>query len=152
MEIVNLHYSQSMISVTPFIAIDEDEIILDFIRASGPGGQNVNKVATAVQLRFDVKHSPNLPDDVRARLVSYAGRRMTDDGVLIIEAKRFRTQDRNRQDALDRLISLVRKAAKKPTPRIQTRPSTASKKRKLAAKRHRSRIKQMRRPVGWDNE
>jgi ribosome-associated protein len=151
-KIANLRYTQNMICVTPLIAIDEDEITLDFIRASGPGGQNVNKVATAVQLRFDVKHSPNLPDDVRARLVSYAGRRMTDDGVLIIEAKRFRTQDRNRQDALDRLISLVRKAAEKPTPRIKTRPSTASKKRKLAAKRHRSRIKQMRRPVGWDNE
>ena len=141
-----------MICVTPLIAIDEDEITLDFIRASGPGGQNVNKVATAVQLRFDVKHSPNLPDDVRARLVSYAGRKMTDDGVLIIEAKRFRTQDRNRQDALHRLISLVRKAAEKPKPRIQTRPSTASKRRKLAAKRHRSRIKQMRRPAGWDSE
>ena len=141
-----------MICITPLIAIDEDEITLDFIRASGPGGQNVNKVATAVQLRFDVKHSPNLPDDVRARLVSHAGRRITDDGVLIIEAKRFRTQDRNRQDALNRLISLVRKAAEKPKPRIETRPSTASKKRKLAAKRRRSRIKQMRRPVGWDNE
>jgi ribosome-associated protein len=129
--------------------------------SSGPLGLDIkaklnrcgpNKVATAVQLRFNVKHSPNLPDEVRARLVSYAGRRMTDDGVLIIEAKRFRTQDRNRQDALDRLISLVRKAAEKPKPRIKTRPSTASKKRKLAAKRHRSRIKQMRRPAGWDSE
>ena len=141
-----------MIYITPLIAIDEDEITLDFIRASGPGGQHVNKVATAVQLRFDVKHSPNLPDDVRARLVSYAGKRMTGDGVLIIEARRFRTQERNRQDALNRLISLVRKAAEKPLPRIQTRPSAASKKRKLAAKRHRSRIKQMRSPVCWDNE
>jgi len=141
-----------MISVTPLIAIDEDEITLDFIRASGPGGQNVNKVATAVQLRFDVKHSPNLPDDVRARLVSLGGRRITDEGILIIEAKRFRTQDRNRQDALDRLMALVRKAAERPKPRIKTKPSTASKKRKLEAKRHRSRIKQMRRPVGRDND
>ena len=140
------------ISVTPLIAIDEDEITLDFIRASGPGGQNVNKVATAVQLRFDVKHSPNLPDDVRARLVSLGGRRITDDGILVIEAKRFRTQDRNRQDALDRLMALVRKAAERPKPRIKTKPSTASKKRKLEAKRHRSRIKQMRRPVGRDND
>jgi ribosome-associated protein len=141
-----------MISVTPLIAIDEDEITLDFIRASGPGGQNVNKVATAVQLRFDVTHSPNLPDDVRARLVSLGGRRITDDGILIIKAKRFRTQDRNRQDALDRLMALVRKAAERPKPRIKTRPSTASKKRKLEAKRHRSRIKQMRRPVRRDND
>jgi len=140
------------ISVTPLIAIDEDEITLDFIRASGPGGQNVNKVATAVQLRFDVKHSPNLPDDVRARLVLLGGRRITDDGILIIEAKRFRTQDRNRQDALDRLMALVRKAAEKSRPRIKTKPSIASKKRKLEAKRHRSRIKQMRRPVGRDND
>jgi len=144
--------SMLMISVTPLIAIDEDEITLDFIRASGPGGQNVNKVATAVQLRFDVKHSPNLPDDVRARLVSLGGRRITDDGILVIEAKRFRTQDRNRQDALDRLMALVRKAAERPKPRIKTKPSTASKKRKLEAKRHRSRIKQMRRPVGRDND
>jgi ribosome-associated protein len=141
-----------MISITPSIAIDEDEIALDFIRASGPGGQNVNKVATAVQLRFDVKHSLNLPEDVRDRLISHAGRKVTGEGVLIIEAKRFRTQDRNRQDALDRLITLVRKAAEKPKPRIKTRPSTASKEQKIAAKRHRSRIKQMRRPVGWDKE
>ncbi|MGD8758528.1 MAG: alternative ribosome rescue aminoacyl-tRNA hydrolase ArfB [Deltaproteobacteria bacterium] len=141
-----------MISVTPLIAINEDEITLDFIRASGPGGQNVNKVATAVQLRFDVKHSPSLPNDVRARLVSLGGRKITDDGMLIIEAKRFRTQDRNRQDALDRLMALVRKAAERPKPRIKTKPSSASKKRKLEAKRHRSRIKQMRRPVGRDND
>jgi ribosome-associated protein len=141
-----------MISVTPLIAINEDEITLDFIRASGPGGQNVNKVATAVQLRFDVKHSPSLPNDVRARLVSLGGRKITDDGILIIEAKRFRTQDRNRQDALDRLMALVRKAAERPKPRIKTKPSSASKKRKLEAKRHRSRIKQMRRPVGRDND
>ncbi len=143
--------SMRMISVTPLIAINEEEITLDFIRASGPGGQNVNKVATAVQLRFDVKHSPSLPDDVRTRLVSLAGRRITDDGILVIEAKRFRTQDRNRQDALHRLMALMRKAAERPKPRIKTKPSTASKKRKLEAKRHRSRIKQMRRPVGRDN-
>jgi len=141
-----------MISVTPLIAIDDDEITLDFIRASGPGGQNINKVSTAVQLRFDVKHSPSLPDDVRARLVSLGGRRITDDGVLIIEAKRFRSQDRNRQDALDRLVALVRTAAERPKPRIQTKPSPASKKRKLESKRHRSRIKQMRRPVRREND
>ena len=137
-----------MIPVTPSIAIHEDEITLHFIRASGPGGQHVNKVATAVQLRFDVRNSPNLPDDVRARLIQLAGRKITEDGILVIEAKRFRTQDSNRQDALDRLIRLIRKACEKPKPRHRTRPSKKSKERLLAAKRHRSRIKRMRRPVG----
>jgi ribosome-associated protein len=137
-----------MIPVTPSIAIHEDEITLHFIRASGPGGQHVNKVATAVQLRFDVRNSPNLPDDVRARLIQLAGRKITEDGFLVIEAKRFRTQDSNRQDALDRLIKLIRKACEKPKPRHRTRPSKKSKERLLAAKRHRSRIKRMRRPVG----
>jgi len=137
-----------MISITATIAIDEKEISFDFIRASGPGGQNVNKVATAVQLRFDVKHSPNLSEEVRNRLVTLAGRRVTGEGVLIIEAKRFRTQEQNRQDALDRLVVLIRKAVHKPKRRIKTRPSRASKEKKLAAKRHRSRIKQIRRRVG----
>ena len=137
-----------MIAITPSTAIHEDEIKLHFIRASGPGGQHVNKVATAVQLRFDVRNSPNLPDDVRARLIQLAGRKITEDGILVIEAKRFRTQDSNRQDALDRLIKLIRKAYEKPKPRHRTRPSKKSKERLLAAKRHRSRIKRMRRPVG----
>jgi ribosome-associated protein len=136
-----------MIRVTPRIVIDDKEIILDFIRASGPGGQNVNRVATAVQLRFDVRQSPNLPEEVRTRLSRLAGRRITEEGVLVIEAKRFRTQERNRQDALDRLIALIRKAAEKPKHRIRTKPSKASKERKLATKRRRSRIKQMRRSV-----
>ena len=137
-----------MISITPAIAIDEKEITFDFIRASGPGGQNVNRVATAVQLRFDVKHTPNLPPNVRTRLIRLAGRRMTSEGILVIEAKRFRTQERNRQDAMDRLIRLIRQASEKPRQRIPTKPSKASKERTLAAKRRRSRIKQMRRSVG----
>ncbi|MBW1787988.1 MAG: aminoacyl-tRNA hydrolase [Deltaproteobacteria bacterium] len=136
-----------MIRVTPSIAIDDKEITLDFIRASGPGGQNVNRVATAVQLRFDVKHSPSLPEDVRTRLSRLGGRRITEEGVLVIEAKRFRTQERNRQDALDRLVALIREASEKPKQRVRTKPSKASKERKLATKMRRSRIKQMRRSV-----
>ena len=136
-----------MIRVTPSIAIDDKEITLDFIRASGPGGQNVNHVATAVQLRFDVGHSPNLPEDVRIRLSRLAGKRITEEGVLVIEAKRFRTQERNRQDAVDRLVALIRKALEKPKQRIRTKRSKASKERTLESKRRRSRIKRMRRSV-----
>jgi len=136
-----------MIAITPTIAISENEIKLDFIRSSGPGGQNVNKVATAVQLRFDVKNTLSLPHDVRARLVDLAGRKITEHGILIIQAKRFRKQERNRQDAIDRLINLIRKASEKPKARIKTKPTRAAKKRMLAAKRHRSKIKRMRRLV-----
>ncbi len=136
-----------MIYITRTIAIDEREIQQEFIRSSGPGGQNVNKVATAVQLRFDVINSPSLPDDVRERLIRLAGRRFTDDGLLIIDARRFRTQERNRQDAIDRLVELIRKASEKPKHRRKTRPTLASKKLRLETKRHRGETKRMRWPV-----
>jgi ribosome-associated protein len=141
-----------MIKITPTIAIKEDEIKFDFIRASGPGGQNVNKVATAVQLRFDVKNSPALSDDIRGRLFHLAGRRITEHGILIIEAKHFRSQKQNRKNAINRLIKLIRKASEKPKIRIKTKASLASKKRILEAKKHRAKIKKMRRPVSIHND
>jgi len=133
-----------MIRVTTSIAIDEEELREDFVRASGPGGQNVNKVATAVKLRFDVAHSPSLPEDVRRRLMRLAGKRITEEGELVIDARRFRSQDRNRQDARERLVALIRKAAEKPKPRRKTQPTAASKRRRLEEKRRRSAIKQSR--------
>jgi ribosome-associated protein len=137
----------SMIYITSHISIDEREVQQEFIRSSGPGGQNVNKVATAVKLRFDVMNSRSLPDDVRRRLIRLAGRRMTEEGVLIIDARRFRTQERNRQDSIRRLVELIRKAAEKPKPRRRTKPTLASKRKRLENKRHRSVIKRMRRTV-----
>ena len=137
----------SMIYITSHISIDEREVQQEFIRSSGPGGQNVNKVATAVKLRFDVMNSRSLPDDVRRRLIRLAGRRMTEDGVLIIDARRFRTQERNRQDSIRRLVELIRKAAEKPKPRRRTKPTLASKRKRLENKRHRSVVKRMRRTV-----
>jgi ribosome-associated protein len=134
-----------MIQVTPTIAIDENEIQEEFIRASGPGGQNVNKVATAVQLRFDVAHSPSLPDDVRKRLISLVRGHITERGILIIDARRFRTQAVNRQDAVNRLVDFIRKAAQKPRIRYKTKPTFASKRHRLENKFHRARAKQLRR-------
>ncbi len=136
-----------MIRVTPRISIDEREIRQHFIRASGPGGQNINKVATAVQIRFDVARSPSLPREVRERLMRLAGARMTKQGILVIDARRFRTQERNRQDAIDRLVALIRTAAVKPKVRRKTRPPLAAKRRRLEAKRRRSASKQLRQAV-----
>ena len=133
-----------MILVTDRIAIDENEIQESFVRASGPGGQNVNKVASAVQLRFDARHSPNLPPYLVERLPAIAGHLLTKDGVLIINAQRFRTQDRNRADGLERLLDVLRRAADRPLPRRPTRPTLASKVRRLTAKTRRSTVKQLR--------
>jgi len=134
-----------MIQITPSLAIDEAEIHEEFIRASGPGGQNVNKVSTAVQIRFDVRRSPSLPDAVRERLLRLAANRITDEGVLVITARSERTQAQNRIDAQDQLIDLIRRAAKPPTPRYATRPTFSSKVRRQDSKRRRSQIKQGRR-------
>ena len=137
-------YHAGMIRITRAISIGEGELDERFIRASGPGGQNVNKLASAVQLRFDARRSPSLPDDVRTRLERLAGRRLTRDGVIVITAQRHRTQERNRQDALDRLVELIRQAAVPPVPRRATRPTAGSRERRLESKKRRASIKGLR--------
>ena len=133
-----------MLVINAAIAIPDDELVERFVRASGPGGQNVNKVSTAVRLRFDVRRSPSLPEMVRAKLETLAGSRLTLDGVLIIQAQQFRSQERNRQDALDRLVALIRAAAQREIPRRPTRPTLGSKRRRLEAKSQRGAIKRQR--------
>jgi ribosome-associated protein len=138
-----------MLEITPTIHIDERELQFAFIRSAGPGGQNVNKVATAVQLRFPILSS-TLPDDVKSRLIQIAGKRVTQDGVLIIEAKTHRTQEQNKEAAIDRLIALARGAAEKPKLRTKTRPTRASKERRLERKKRRSDIKKTRQSKLFD--
>jgi ribosome-associated protein len=136
-----------MIRVTRNISIEESEIEEKFVRASGPGGQNVNRVATAVQLRFDVAHSPSLAEDVKKRLMRLSGRRLTREGVLVIDARRHRTQEQNRRDAMERLLVLIEKASERSRVRRPTRPTRASKVRRVESKKQRSRIKRLRRAV-----
>ena len=139
-----------MLQITPTLAIDENEITEEFVRAAGPGGQNVNKVSTAVQLRFDVAHSPSLPDDVRMRLIRLAGQRMTESGELIITAKRYRTQPQNRADAQLQLVELIRKATTRPKARRKTKPTFASQQERLVHKQRRSEIKKNRRSSTYE--
>jgi ribosome-associated protein len=141
-----------MIRVTPLISIAENEITLGFVRSSGPGGQNVNKVSTAVELRFDAANSSSLSDEVRTRLVKIAGNKVTNEGILIIEARRFRTQEKNRADAINRLTELIRKATVKPGKRRKTRPTAQSREKRIKGKKLRGQVKKLRKPLNTSPE
>ena len=141
-----------MLRITPSIAIPDLELVERFVRSSGPGGQNVNKLSTAVELRFDALNSPSLPEDLRARLLARRDRRITDDGVIVLSAQRFRTQDRNREDARERLAELIRAALVVPKKRVATKPTRASKERRLSGERERADVKRTRASRGWDGD
>jgi ribosome-associated protein len=141
-----------MLEITPSLAIADDELVERFVRASGPGGQNVNKVSTAVELRFDAAQSPSLPDDVRQRLLARRDRRITGDGVIVIAAQRFRTQERNREDARERLAALILAATLVAKKRVATKPTKGSKERRLSGKRERSQVKSTRGSRGWERD
>jgi ribosome-associated protein len=139
-----------MIAINDDLTLDDSEVSETFIRASGPGGQNVNKVASAAQLRFDLRGSPSLPEAIKARLAGLAGHRLTQDGVIVITARRFRSQERNREDARDRLVTLIRRAVEPPKPRRKTRPSAGQREERLSAKARRASVKRQRRVAPGD--
>ena len=145
------HDVSAMLAISPTLELSDDELVERFVRASGPGGQNVNKVSTAVELRFDVKHSPSLPEPVRERLLARRDRRLTDEGVIVISAQRFRTQERNRDDARQRLATLIQSILVPPKKRIATKPSKGARERRLVGKKERSEIKRGR-GGGWKSE